>query len=162
MLRTILMIGMIGIGFFSTPSYAKNEGLELFAFRVGQISAFQSGGNVFSGVATWNPGLGITDSCGLRLNIGGTIFKSRVDKKFGVLEYSVLGALNVGDSLSLEAGAGFQHWFSNGGRMKMLQAHVIFPMKSRFLYLFDSLFGGYAMVFVPTKTTHEFRVGAGF
>ena len=158
----LILMGSFVVSAGSAPiAFSKNDGIELLSFRLQQLSVFQSGGNSFSGIATWNPGVWITSNCGLRLSAGGSLLKSRADSKFVAVEGALLATLAVGDGLNLEAGGGIQYWVDNGDDIKMLQANALFPMKSRFLFIFDSIAAGYAMVFVPSKLTHELRIGFG-
>ena len=157
----VLVFGL-GMLVAQKPVWAKGQALELFEFRASQLSVFQSGGSLFSGIFTWNPGFWITDHIGVRLSAGGSLLKSRVNKMYPGIEAALLGTLSLSDSLALEAGGGLQYWMDNGGSLYMAQANAVMPMKSRFLYIFDSIVAGYAMVFVPTNLTHEIRIGAGF
>ncbi len=139
----------------------KSSQFHFFDFRLAHVSAFQSGGNTFSGMLSLNPGFALTDQWGLRFGVGASAFKARQDTVFPVAETTAMGAYQLNEGLTLEAGGGMQMWLGNGGMMMMAGGNAVFPLKSKIL-LFDSVIGGYSYVMVPTKPTHIFRVAVGF
>ena len=160
-LPTLLALIALTPLFTTTSALAKNAGLDLTNFRIGQISVFQKGGSTFSGILTWNPGINFTDMFGIRASIGATYLKAKSTDKFIALEYALLGTLTCGDFGTIEVGGGFQNWLENGGNRKLLEAGFVMPLKEHFL-IFDQIFAGYAAFLVPGNLTHEIRVGVGF
>jgi hypothetical protein len=131
-----------------------------FAQAGGIVVVQGSGGNTFSGIVSWNPTFNLTPSWAVRGNLGMSVFKGT--GRFFVAEYELLGAYSgLPIPLMLEAGAGAQTWFGNGGTSFIASANGAWKLKTPVARFIDRVYAGYTACFFTDDLTHQIRAGIG-
>jgi opacity protein-like surface antigen len=148
--------------FFLTASTvtaaAKNP--EFLVFSVEPVAALQAKGNSFSSFVNYTPRYHINDQFYLRLNLGFSIFKSKADTSFMVIDSQVLGGYFFTANLGAELGAGLQNFFGNGGASPALSGNLVYRFSSK-IFIVDRITAGYTAVLLSNAMTHEIRLGVG-
>lgn len=140
---------------------ANGESVNLLAFRGSLNAAYQTtGGYSITPGASWNPVFHVSNNFGLVGHLGLVEYNTEIDTHFTAIEYGLLAAIKLGESISGELGGGAQYWTGDGGNVNSLtlSANIIFnssPSNSGHLRPFI----GYSGVMVPKMFTHVFRVG---
>jgi hypothetical protein len=133
--------------------------LELNRFRVAQISAFQAGGDSYSGILSWEPSFDLANDFALRVRLGGSLFQGE-DGLFPVLDTALMAAFWVQQEISLEAGPGAQVWFGEGGAHPSVHVGGVYHFDEKIIGIMSGVFFGYTGVFISDLFTQELRVGA--
>lgn len=156
-----LSLALLGVSIGSSAGAAEGaSGLKFLSFRLAQESMFQRDGNFFTGNLAWTPRFFFSKGLGLRLHLGGTYTKSLAEEVSPVLEGMGYFALPVGQSFSVEIGAGVHSFVSNGGTRTAFGGNLVTGLGSGLLF-FDHAFAGYTAVDVPQRMLHEIKVGVG-
>lgn len=141
--------------------HAWSAEIKFNSVRLGQLSAFQSDGNYFSGVLLWTPSYPLAENLWVGLDLGGSLLSIHDHDPFLATEYILKGIYDLNPRFSLEAGFGAQTWTNNGETFLEFVANGTYHLEKNYLMGIDQIWLGYAYVNSSVLVTHELRMGIG-
>ena len=152
----------------SSPAMAATQaGFDLLDFRLSQFSVFEGqGGNSFTAYAGWAPTYMFSNTLGARIDAGvGALQTSTAagGKTTLLAGGNALAVYALNDTLSLEAGPGYQQWLESGRTGNLTATGgVVYSFAQPLLWVIEGASLDYTASFQTNNLSHQIRVGAVF